>query len=545
MEDSLPLHVCHVHPLSIFINRSHALVHSIALALLFYYRASFFLFQDPKTKATPVLPWLLVFASELVLSFIWLLGTAYRWRPVTRTAFPERLPEDDKLPAIDVFIFTVDPDKEPTLKVMNTVLSALALDYPPEKLHVYVSDDGGSPLTFHSMKEAWRFARWWLPFCERYRIKTRCPEAYLSASKDDDEDFGNSEFIRERKKIEERYEMFKESMTEVKERVKLGDNSRITAQDHPSVIEVIKDDSDETIQIDQPKMPLLVYVAREKRPSLPHHFKAGALNVLQRVSSVISNSPYILVLDCDMYCNDPTSARQAMCFHLDAKISTSLAFVQFPQKFHNVCKNDIYDTQLRSCYTVMWPGLDGLQGPVLSGTGFYIKRVALCGSFILEDIDLTELKQSFGASNELIKSLRGNYKPDVGFLYNSVAEDFLTGFILQCKGWISIYCDPLRPQFLGSGTTKLNDLMIQGMRWSSGLVEVGFSKFCPLIYGPPRMSLLESMCYAELTFFPFYFLPLWCFATIPQLCLLNGIPLYPKVRTHTYPFPSCPAVTFK
>lgn len=28
------------------------------------------------------------------------------------------------------------------------------------------------------------------------------------------------------------------------------------------------------------KMPLLVYVAREKRPSHPHNFKAGALNVL-------------------------------------------------------------------------------------------------------------------------------------------------------------------------------------------------------------------------------------------------------------------------
>jgi hypothetical protein len=39
--------------------------------------------------------------------------------------------------------------------------------------------------------------------------------------------------------VQERYEMFKESMTEVKERVKLGDNSRITAQDHPSVIEVL------------------------------------------------------------------------------------------------------------------------------------------------------------------------------------------------------------------------------------------------------------------------------------------------------------------
>ena len=71
-----------------------------------------------------------------------------------------------------------------------------------------------------------------------------------------------------------------------------------------------------------------------------------------RVSSVISNSPYILALDCDMYCNDPTSARQAMCFHLDPKISPTLAFVQFPQRFHNICKNDIYDAQLRSAYSV-------------------------------------------------------------------------------------------------------------------------------------------------------------------------------------------------
>ncbi|KAG5560305.1 hypothetical protein RHGRI_003559 [Rhododendron griersonianum] len=62
---------------------------------------------------------------------------------------------------------------------------------------------------------------------------------------------------------------------------------------------------------------------------------------------MISNSPYILVLDCDMYCNDPTSARQAMCFHLDPKISPSLGFVQFPQKFHNISKTDVYDSQLR------------------------------------------------------------------------------------------------------------------------------------------------------------------------------------------------------
>lgn len=43
------------------------------------------------------------------------------------------------------------------------------------------------------------------------------------------------------------------------------------------------------------------------------------------------------------------------------------------------------------------------------------------------------------------------------------------------------------------------------------------------------MSALQTMCYGELAFFPFYFLPLWCFATIPQLCLLNGIAVYPEV----------------
>lgn len=37
---------------------------------------------------------------------------------------------------------------------------------------------------------------------------------------------------------------------------------------------------DSTNDVEQVELPLLVYVSREKRPSRPHHFKAGALNVL-------------------------------------------------------------------------------------------------------------------------------------------------------------------------------------------------------------------------------------------------------------------------
>lgn len=192
--DSLPLHLCTLHTSATIINRSHAFFHSMALLALLYYRASsFYLYA---TAPSHLLTWLLVFASELFLSFLWLLSQAYQWRPVTRTVFPETFPEDRELGAIDVFICTADPKKEPPVKVMNTVLSAMALDYPPEKVVVYLSDDGGSSLTLNAIREAWRFARLWIPFCKAYGIRTRCPEAYFSKEEEDDD-----QFVEEREKI--------------------------------------------------------------------------------------------------------------------------------------------------------------------------------------------------------------------------------------------------------------------------------------------------------------------------------------------------------
>ena len=81
---------------------------------------------------------------------------------------------------------------------MNTVISAMALDYPPEKFYVYLSDDGGSAVTLRVTKEAWNFARSWLPFCRRYGTKSRCSEAYFSGSGNDHGDFNCSEFKAER-----------------------------------------------------------------------------------------------------------------------------------------------------------------------------------------------------------------------------------------------------------------------------------------------------------------------------------------------------------
>jgi cellulose synthase/poly-beta-1,6-N-acetylglucosamine synthase-like glycosyltransferase len=86
------------------------------------------------------------------------------------------------LPSIDIFVCTADPMLEPPTMVINTVLSVMAYNYPPEKLSVYLSDDGGSDLTFYAMLEASRFSKIWLPFCKKFKVEPRSPEAYFSAA---------------------------------------------------------------------------------------------------------------------------------------------------------------------------------------------------------------------------------------------------------------------------------------------------------------------------------------------------------------------------
>lgn len=61
-----------------------------------------------------------------------------------------------------------------------------------------------------------------------------------------------------------------------------------------------------------------------------------------RVSSMISNGKIILNVDCDMYSNNPQSLRDALCFFMDEDKGHEIAFVQAPQNFENLTKNDIY-----------------------------------------------------------------------------------------------------------------------------------------------------------------------------------------------------------
>ncbi|KAH6763729.1 hypothetical protein C2S51_014978 [Perilla frutescens var. frutescens] len=361
--------------------------------------------------------------------------------------------------------------------------------------------------------------------------------------------------------IKSKYKVFKRSVEKAAEIEK----SVTVTDDRPPHVEVIYDNKKNagTMDDDQSKLPLLVYVCREKRPSRPHRFKAGALNSLLRVSGVMSNAPYALVLDCDMYCNDPTSAKQAMCFHLDPQLSNSLSFVQFPQIFYNVSKNDIYDGQARSAYMTKFQGMDGQSGPICSGTGYYIKKKALFCSLYQEDEYLQEPVKNFGSSKKLIDSVQAliinhmeenetisdsivveankltscTYEHDtkwgkeIGYLYDCLLESSFTGYLMHCKGWKSVYLYPDRPCFLGCTTIDMKDALVQLMKWASGWLQVGLSRFSPLTYGMSIMPLLQRLCYGYFAYCHLIFIPCLLYGVVLPLCFFYEIPLYPKVTS--------------
>ncbi|XP_025981868.1 cellulose synthase A catalytic subunit 5 [UDP-forming] [Glycine max] len=99
------------------------------------------------------------------------------------------------------------------------------------------------------------------------------------------------------------------------------------------------------------ELPYLVYVSREKRAKYHHHKKGGAMNALVRVSTIISNAPYVLNVDCDHYINNSKALREAMCFMMD------------PTSGKKIC-------------CINMKGLEGIQGPIYVGTGCVFRRQA-------------------------------------------------------------------------------------------------------------------------------------------------------------------------
>lgn len=183
----LPLnsHTQHISPRATTFNRLFAALYSLAILALFYHHLSS-LFNP--ISFTSFFISLSLFISDLVLAFSWVACQSNRMNPLRRREFLGNLKlllkKDSDFPALDVFICTADPYKEPPMNVVNTALSVMAYDYPTSKISVYVSDDGGSALTLFAFMEAAKFAAVWLPFCRKNEVVERNPDAFFASNKD-------------------------------------------------------------------------------------------------------------------------------------------------------------------------------------------------------------------------------------------------------------------------------------------------------------------------------------------------------------------------
>ncbi|XVE58100.1 hypothetical protein DITRI_Ditri04bG0143100 [Diplodiscus trichospermus] len=532
-------------------NRVFAAVYTCAIIALFYRHAQLLFYSKNLVSFYVTLT---LFISDLILAFMWANGQAFRMRPVYRQEFPENIEKVVKtsdFPGLDIFICTADPYKEPPMSVVNTALSVMAYDYPTEKTSIYISDDGGSSFTLFAFMEAAKFAANWLPFCRKNDIAERNPDVYFSS---------NYSRSSETDKIKILYESMKVRVERVVGTGKISDEyitsdqdrqafskwstDGFTRQNHPSVIQVLLEKNKDR-DITGHSLPNLVYVSRQKSKTSPHHFKAGAQNVLVRVSAAMTNAPIILTLDCDMYSNDPRTPLRALCYLLDPQIQNELAYIQFPQEFHGLNKNDIYACEHKRLFKLNAIGLDGLSGPDNLGTGCFFRRRALFGDpSTLVIPEIREISPDYIVDKpitarsvlEFAHQVAGcNYENQtewgskIGFRYGSLVEDYYTGFRLQCEGWRTIFCYPERAAFLGDVPFNLLDVLGQNKRWAIGLLEVACSRYSTITFGVKAMGLFMGLGYSYYAFWPTLSIPLTTYAFLPQLALLNGVSIFPKV----------------
>ncbi|CAI9755084.1 unnamed protein product [Fraxinus pennsylvanica] len=537
------------------LHRLYAVTMFLGILFICVYRVNHFPAQGELKRWA----WIGSYMAELWYILYWLITQSVRWSPVYRSTFKERLSRryEKVLPGIDIFVCTADPVLEPPVMVINTVLSVMAYDYPPEKLNVYLSDDGGSELMFYALLEASQFSKIWLPFCRKFKVEPRSPVVYFSSAVETPVD--NVIFAKEWRTIKN---LFEEMKGRVDVAMKLGrvpDELRkqhkgfrewelgASRRDHQTILEILIDGRDgNAVDVEQKPLPTLVYMAREKRPQYQHNFKAGAMNALIRVSSRISNSKIILNVDCDQYSNNSESVRDAVCFFMDEEMSHNIAYVQYPQYLNNVTKNDVYGNLLRVINELEFPGADANGGPLYIGSGCFHRRDALWGEKYDKEskIDWTKengkvrVKESANVLEETCKILAGcsyeensQWGKEMGLKYGCPVEDIITGMSIQCRGWRSVSFNPERRGFMGVAPTSLLQSLVQHTRWYEGHIQIFMSKYCPLFYGHGNIPLQLQISYCCYNLWAANCLATLFYVIVPPLCLLKDITLFPQLSS--------------
>ncbi|OMO85978.1 Cellulose synthase [Corchorus olitorius] len=310
------------------------------------------------------------------------------------------------------------------------------------------------------------------------------------------------------------------------------------------------------------------------------------MNVLARVSGAMTNAPFMLNVDCDMFVNNPQVVRHAMC----QLLASQTAFVQYPQVFYDASRDDPYGNQMVAIFHYVARGIAGIKGFFYCGTCCFHRRKVIYGSWP-DDVDEapnhtsingklvdeTILRKEYGNSEEFINSAaqalkgkQGNSPKNLsnsleaacevascsyeygtswgnkfGWIYGSTTEDVHTGLVIHKRGWNSHlqFSDP--PAFMGCAPSGGPEAMTQQKRWATGLLEVMFGKNSPII-ATLTANLQFRMCLAYLwiLFWALRSIPELLYATLPAYCILTNSRFLPKVEEPAIWIPIAIFVTY-
>ncbi|KAJ1276967.1 hypothetical protein BS78_05G257600 [Paspalum vaginatum] len=570
---------------------------------------SFFIWRIRRRNHDGVWLWAMSMVGDVWFGFSWVLNQFPKLNPIKRvpdlTAIRDQYESTSgecRLPGIDVFVTTVDPVDEPILYTVNSILSILATDYPVEKHACYLSDDGGTLVHYEAMFEVASFAKLWVPFCRKHSVEPRAPESYFGVKRRVYTGSMQEELMSDHRRVRREYEEFKvriDSLFNTIYQRSEAYNRKNTKEDgvkatwmadgtqwpgtwieqaechrkgqHAGIVKVIRNQPSHKPQpgsaasidnlfnfrnVDM-RLPMLVYLSREKRPGYNHQKKAGAMNAMLRVSALLSNAPFLINFDCDHYINNSQAFRASMCFMLDPRDGQNTAFVQFPQRFDDIDPTDRYANHNRVFFDGTMLSLNGLQGPSYLGTGTMFRRAALYGmeppQWRVDNINVVDKAKQYGrstlfihsmldgvnqersltpvfleesVSNELTTLMTCAYEDgtswgrDVGWVYNIATEDVVTGFRIHRQGWRSIYCSIEAAAFRGTAPINLTERLLQVLRWSGGSLEMFFYHSNACLAGP-RMHPLQRIAYLNMSTYPIVTIFILAYNLFPVMWLIS------------------------
>ena len=469
---------------------------------------------DPTTgdgyciRPTPFGVWIMYgmfIFSEFLNFFLGLLFNFSMWRPIRRGArylndFKPTLPKE-QWPTVDIFLCHY---MEPVVDSIQTMKNCLAMQYPPELLHIFILDDG-------YCKSVWD--------CNNhFKVTVNVKVIQMIGDLRGEMARLMHERIVGPVESDDALKRWRRQHSSVREMRKEGASG---VQRRDCAVGSLSDDYDYRDR----GIPRVTFVGRMK-PEV-HHSKAGNIN--NALFNEGACGKYILILDNDMKPH-PKFLLAVMPFffsegeavdgggrqYSDDISWNQVAYVQTPQYFEmthqlvemgDPCghKNTIF-------FDAVQCGRDGFESAAFAGTNAVFRRQAF---------------DSIG-----------------GIQYGTQTEDAYTGNILHTTGWDSVYfrkdfegeaCDRIR-LCEGAVPETVATSMGQRKRWSKGAIQIllmdGVSEVDPDWQPPrvpapdpkPHLAFARKMFFMDSVLYPFGSIPAMCYIIIAIYYLTTGDP---------------------